>query len=306
MQYAHLEPGIREIVKDFNDQGCPCPSGLDIQTRRQGYLQTVSLAGQAEDVFQVQDTCIDGIPLRIFKPSTADNLPVLVYFHGGCFISGDFATHDQQMRKLANLSGAMVIGVGYRLAPEHSYPAAHEDAYQACELIYRHCREWGGDPEKISLAGDSAGGHLCLSTSLRLRDKGDWLPEKQILIYPMLDAEGKSESYRAYGKQYVITRNMLLSGFELYLAGTGIEAEHPQISLLNRSDFAGLPPTHILTAEFDPLVDEGEQLYRQLLEAGVDATCTRYLGVIHGFFQLSALSPSARQAIAQVAALIKE
>ncbi|WDE07475.1 alpha/beta hydrolase [Thalassomonas viridans] len=306
MQYEHFEPGIREIVQDFNEQGCPCPAGLDIHSRRQGYLQTVGLAGAAEQVFLVEDKAVDGIRLRIFKPSADADLAVVIYFHGGCFISGDFTTHDQQMRKLANLSGAMVIGVDYRLAPEFTYPAAHDDAYRASELIYRHCREWGGDPQRITLAGDSAGGHLCLSTSLRLRDKGTWLPEKQILIYPMLDAGGKSDSYRAYGKRYVITRDMLLSGFDLYLAGSGIDKQDPDISLLNRRDFTGLPPTHILTAEFDPLVDEGELLYRNLLAAGVDASCCRYLGVIHGFFQLSGISHSARQAIAQVAGLLNE
>ena len=123
----------------------------------------------------------------------------------------------------------------------------------------------------------------------------------------MLDATGKSESYRAYGKQYVITRDMLLSGFGALSGRKLVLINKTRRSVyLNYGDFAGLPPTHILTAEFDALADEGEQLHRQLLEAGVDVTCTRYFGVIHGFFQLSAVSSSARQAIAQVAALIKE
>ncbi|WDD97159.1 alpha/beta hydrolase [Thalassomonas actiniarum] len=303
MKYKQLEPGIRELVQAFNDAGCPSGAGLDIKSRRRGYLETVSLAGTAEQVFLVQDKVIDGIPLRIFKPCADNNLAVVIYFHGGCFVSGDFATHDQQMRKLANLSGAMVIGVDYRLAPEFTYPAAHDDAYRASQLIYQHCREWGGDPQKIILAGDSAGGHLCLNTSLRLRDEGNWLPKKQVLIYPMLDARGESESYVAYGENYLITREMLLSGFDLYLAGSNIAKQDPQISPLYHRDLTGLPQTHVLTAEFDPLLNEGEQLYRNLLEAGVDARCRRYLGVIHGFFQLSGVSPSAREAVEHVAGL---
>ncbi|WP_281561698.1 alpha/beta hydrolase [Thalassomonas sp. RHCl1] len=304
MKYKQFEPGIRELVQAFNDAGCPSGADQDIESRRQGYLDTVSLAGAAEQVLLVQDKVIDGISLRVFKPSADDNLAVVIYFHGGCFVSGDFATHDQQMRKLANLSGAMVIGVDYRLAPEFSYPAAHDDAYRASQLIYQHCREWGGDPHKIILAGDSAGGHLCLNTSLRLRDEGSWLPKKQVLIYPMLDAKGASESYLTYGEHYLITREMLLSGFELYLGASKIDKQDPQISPLYRKDLAGLPQTHILTAEFDPLLNEGEQLYRNLLAAGVDARCRRYLGVIHGFFQLSGVSGSAQEALEHVAGLL--
>ena len=301
MNFTHIEPGIRELVQGFNDAGCPSVSDVDIHSRRQGYLDTIFLAGEAEQVFQVEDKCIEGISIRVFKPKANKKLPVVVYFHGGCFISGDFATHDQQMRKLANLSGVMLVAVKYRLAPEYTFPTAHDDAYRASQLIYQHCLEWGGDPKNLIFAGDSAGGHLSLITSLRLRNEGSWQLKKQILIYPMLDATGTGESYSTYGENYIVTAEMLLSGVELYLGNTGISKKHPEISPIFREDLADLPQTYILTAEYDPLLNEGEQLHRRLLEAGVDSQCCRYLGVTHGFLQLSGVSSSARSALKLVA-----
>ncbi|MCG7536070.1 alpha/beta hydrolase [Pseudoalteromonas sp. OOF1S-7] len=298
-----LEPGIKKIVSEFISAGCPSVRSLSIAERRQGYLDSVELAGACEPVCQCTDIEIHGLMLRIYRPSAQGILPVAIYFHGGCFVSGGFETHEQQLSKLANLSGAMVIAIRYRLAPEHVYPAAHDDAFNAAQLIRQHCAQWDGDPDNISLIGDSAGGHLSLVTALRLKEKADWLPARQILIYPMLDATTSSRSYQEYGTHYVITKEALESGYELYFKQ--VSRTHPEASPLFRSDLAGLPETHIITAQFDPLVDEGEQLYRTLLEAGVPVQCRRYLGVIHGFFQLSAISRAARESIAQVAGLIR-
>ena len=142
----------------------------------------------------------------------------------GCFVSGDFDTHDQQLRKLANSSGAIVVAVKYRLAPEHVYPAAHDDCFRAVEVVHKHCAEWGGNRDNIVLAGDS---------------------------------------YVKNGDHYMVTRDTLVTGYEMYMKD--LPAADAEASPLNRDDLAGLPETHILTAEFDPLVDEGEQLYRNLV-----------------------------------------
>ncbi len=148
-------------------------------------------------------------------------------------------------------------------------------------------------------AGDSAGGHLALVTALRLKAKAAWQPAQLILIYPMLDPTASMASYLSNGDDYVITRDTLLSGYEMYLAST--PANHPDACPLWREDFNGLPPVHILTAEFDPLRDEGEVLYRRLTEQGVESSCQRYLGVIHGFFQLGGVSNAARDAMRDIA-----
>ncbi|QTL36394.1 alpha/beta hydrolase [Pseudoalteromonas viridis] len=303
MVNVSLESGIEKIVSEFIEAGCPSARAQSIDERRQGYLDSVGLAGECEPVYQITDLEINGLILRIYRPSAQAKLPVAVYFHGGCFVSGGFETHEQQLRKLANLSGAMVIAIRYRLAPEYGYPAAHDDAFNATQLIRQQCAQWGGDPDNISLVGDSAGGHLSLVTALRLKEKTDWLPARQILIYPMLDATASSRSYQEHGTHYIITREALESGYELYF--DQVPRTHPEASPILRSDLAGLPETHIITAQFDPLVDEGEQLYRTLLEVGVPVQCRRYLGVIHGFFQLSAISAAARESIAHVASLIR-
>ena len=302
VSHLYLDNGISQLVSSFIEAGCPSVKEQTIEARRQGYRDSVQLAGEKEFVYQVDDKQIDGATLRIFKPSVDCNLPIVIYFHGGCFVSGDFETHDQQLRKLANLSGSIIVAVKYRLAPEHTFPAAHDDAFHASQVIYENCKEWGGNPENIILTGDSAGGHICLVTSLRLREKAAWLPTKQVLIYPMLDATAASQSYINNGDKYIITRDTLLTGFDMYLGD--LPRQHPEASPLFRKDLAGLPETHILTAEFDPLLDEGELLYRNLISAGVKTQCRRYLGAIHGFFQLSGVSQAARESIKHVADII--
>lgn len=297
-----LEKGIAELVQQANQtrsEGRP-----DIEQRRQGYLDSCVLAGEKMPISEIVDTQLEGYKLRVYRPSADDNLPVLIYFHGGCFVSGGFETHDQQLRYIAHRAQALVIAVAYRLAPEHRFPAAHDDAYFATLAIQRECATWGGDVNNISLAGDSAGGHLCLSTCVRLKREHGILPRQQILIYPMLDATASSKSYVEFGDDYVITKDMLLSGFEMYLEGTGVQTTDPRVSPLFCNDLLGLPATHILTAEFDPLVDEGERLYRKLRDAGVDAYCRRYLGVIHGFIQLGGICRSAHIALDDIAALL--
>lgn len=299
----NLEPGIRKLVAQFIEAGRPSVRQQSIQERRLGYLSTIDLAGKAVHVWDIFDQTINGLPLRIYKPSEQINLPILIYYHGGCFVSGDFDTHDRQLRMLANLGCCLVVAVDYRLAPEHVYPAAHDDAIKAAYIIRKYASTWGGNPDDITLAGDSAGGHLALVTCLRLKDQGQWMPKRQVLIYPMLDATASSDSYKKFGNDYVITRDALLSGFEAYLSNN-IPLNHPEASPLFRNDLKGLPETHILTAEFDALVDEGEALYRRLLESGVEAQCRRYLGVNHGFFQLAGISSAAKKAIEDVASIV--
>lgn len=306
MSRVVLEAGIQQLVREFIEAGRPSSAQMPVSERREGYIRSTVLAGPTKSIYKVEDRQCDEIPLRLYYGAAGSDLPVLVYFHGGCFVSGGFATHDQQLREIAHQSGAIVVAVQYRLAPEHVYPAAHDDALRVANHVYHSCTEWGGSPEKLMLAGDSAGGHLALVTCLRLRDLGEWLPSKQILIYPMLDAHGSSASYQRFGEDYVITRDTLLSGFDMYLSGSGVAKSHPEISPLHRLDLQGLPETHIMTAECDPLRDEGEDLYRRLINAGVQAQCRRYLGVIHGFFQLSGISPAARECVTQVASILRQ
>lgn len=300
----YLEAGIKSLVEEFQINGKPCPSLQTIAERRAGYIGSTVLAGESPTLEREFLDVINGIQIKVYKPASEVNLPVTIYFHGGCFISGGFETHEVQLRQIAVLSHTIVICIKYRLAPEHTYPAAHDDVYQAVLGIKEHGHKYGGDTNHVVFVGDSAGAQLALSTSLRLKKLQPWLPNQQILIYPMLDPQGSSQSYIENGTDYIITARMLLSGFELYTNHDAEIAAEPELNLLT-NDLSGLPMTTIITAEYDPLRDEGEELYRSLLSQGVDAYCERYLGVIHGFFQLSGVSGSAMRCIATVSKQIK-
>lgn len=296
----YLEAGIKKLVDEFQANGKVCPSKQSILERRNGYIASTVLAGDNVTIDSEFLDVVNGIEVKIYKPTSKSDLPITVYFHGGCFVSGSFETHDIQMRQIALQSNSIVVCIKYRLAPEFTYPAAHDDVYQAVLGIKENGHKWGGDTQHLTFIGDSAGGQLALATTLRLKKLQQWLPRKQILIYPMLDPSGKSQSYKDNATDYVITAKMLLSGFNLYANDDSNVKAMPELNLLSE-DFSGLPTTSIITAEFDPLCDEGEQLYKLMIAQGVDVYCERYLGVIHGFFQLAGISGAARRCIASIA-----
>ncbi|HEE0121143.1 TPA: alpha/beta hydrolase [Citrobacter gillenii] len=295
-----LEKGIADLVAEFIAAGRPSSRKQNIDDRRAGYIASTALAGEKEIRVASEDIVLEGMTFRVISPLSATrSLPCVIYYHGGCFVSGGFATHDNQLRQLAFYSGCRVIAVQYRLAPKHAFPAAHDDAESGANIIWKYAEELGVDRNRVTFAGDSAGGHLALVTALRQKAARQWQPAQLILIYPMLDATASFASYISNGQDYIITRDTLLSGYEMYLPHT--DPQHPEASPLWRDDLTGLPPVHIITAEFDPLRDEGEALYQRLQEQRVDCSCQRYLGVIHGFFQLGGVSQAARNAMRDVA-----
>ena len=299
-----LEKGIDKLVQEFIAAGRPSSRKQSIDDRRSGYVASTALAGEKETRVQVETLVLEDLTFRVFSPLNAPELlPAAIYYHGGCFISGGFDTHDNQLRQLACYGNCRVVAIQYRLAPEHSFPAAHDDAEKGADLVWQYADKLGVDKNRITFCGDSAGGHLALVTALRLKAKGLWQPVQLILIYPMLDATASFESYTLNGMDYVITRDTLLSGYEIYLAGA--DRKHPEVSPLWREDFSGLPAVHIVTAEYDPLCDEGEALFQRLTEQGVTCTAQRWLGVIHGFFQLGGISQSARDIMRDIAGRIQ-
>lgn len=299
-----LEQEIANLVNDFVAGGRPSCRDQTFDERRAGYIASTALAGDTETRVNISDVIIGDILLRIFSPLNDDKLSsAIVYYHGGCFVSGGFVTHDNQFRQLAFLSGCRVIAVQYRLAPEHIYPAAHDDAEHAANIVWQHAEMLKVDRNKITLMGDSAGGHLALITALRVKNIAQWLPRKLILIYPMLDATASCDSYKLNGSDYVLTEDTFLSGYEAYFSG--LDLEHPEASPLFRKDFNGLPPVHIITAEYDPLRDEGEELFSRMIQQGVKCTAQRYLGVIHGFFQLGGISQTARNLMQDICGIVE-
>ena len=241
------------------------------------------------------------IPVRVYRPGSAP-APVLVYLHGGGWVLGSVVTAHGVCATLARSSGCAVVSVDYRLAPEHRFPAAVEDAWAATAWIAEHAEEIGGRPGALAVGGDSAGGNLSAVLALRARDAG--LPlALQLLVYPVLDADLDTSSYREFADGYWLTRYAMEWFWEQYLPEG--DRFQPEASPLRAPDHAGVAPACVITAEYDVLRDEGEAYARRLAGAGVPVTLSRYDGQIHGFFRLPGVIDRARDALDEAAAALR-
>jgi len=244
------------------------------------------------------------IGLRVYTPVGPGPHPAIVYYHGGGWVIGSLETHDHLCRALTNRCGSVVISVDYRLAPEHPFPAAPNDSYTALRAVIDNAQELGVDPERISVAGDSAGGNLAAVVSLMARDRGGPLPRAQVLIYPATDRPTTTASYRENGEGYLLTRASMEWFWGHYLTGDAGAGANPLASPARAASLRGLPPALIITAEFDPLRDEGEAYAERLREAGVPTRCSRYDGAIHDFVRASFLMDQGKEAIEEIAAFL--
>ncbi|WP_081417575.1 alpha/beta hydrolase [Paenibacillus sp. Soil522] len=225
--------------------------------------------------------------LRIYRPLKKGVLPAIVFYHGGGFVICDVEKYDPLCRKLAAVTECAVVSVDYRLAPEHKFPVAAEEAIFAARWVAGHCTSLGFDLEKLFVAGDSAGGNLAAVVAQQVRDEGGPGIAGQILICPMADFSQEYESMRLFASGYFLNRNVL-DYFTRHYLHDEADRTHPLASpMLGR--LAGLPPTLIMTAEYDPVRDEGEMYGRRLIEAGVKVTLSRYPGMIHGFYAMTDL-----------------
>ena len=268
------------------------------------------------EVARVEDRSAPGpggdIPVRIYWPQTpqadARSLPLVVFFHGGGWVICDLDTHDETCRTLANGSGAIVVSVDYRLAPEDRFPAAAEDAYAATVWAAEHAAELGADANRVGVAGDSAGGNLAAVVPLMARDKGGPPLRFQLLIYPVTDVSPARNDYPSKsdnGTGYFLTTEHMEWYRDKYLP-EGDDGSAPYISPVRAADFAGLPPALVITAEYDPLRDEGETYARKLKEAGVPADVERCSGMFHGFFGLAMVLDGARAANERAATALRD
>jgi acetyl esterase len=231
-------------------------------------------------------------------------LPVVVYFHGGGFVIGDIATHDAICHRLAAGVPALVVSVDYRLAPEHPFPAAVEDCDAATGWVSAHAVELGADPARLAVAGDSAGGNLATVVARHARDRGGPPVAFQLLIYPGIDMTRSFPSHSENGEGYLLDTDTMTWFLGNYLADA--DPRHPDASPIFAEDLSNLPPALVLTAEFDPLRDEGEAYAQRLREAGVVATTSRYDGMIHAFYGLDGILDSAKSATAETTAALRD
>jgi acetyl esterase len=236
--------------------------------------------------------------------STAGARPIIVWYHGGGFVIGDLQTADTTCRKLALGTGALVVSVDYRLAPEHPFPASPDDAIAALRWIVDHAKELGGDPARVAVGGDSAGGNLAAVTALQARDEGISL-RYQLLVYPVTDLTMSSTSHEENGEGYLLTRDSMDWFIGHYVGSSGAEIKDPRLSPLHADDVRGVAPALVITAEFDPLRDEGEAYGERLRDAGVDVEVRRFDGQVHAFFSLASITPAANEAMELATAKLK-
>ncbi len=298
---------LRRLVSLARDESASAYGKLSPQQGRARIRAGAAAAsGPKHSEPSVFDTAIPGpegeIPARFYEPHGIglENRPLIVYFHGGGWTVGDLDTCDSVCRFLALHTPAAVLSVGYRLAPEHPFPAAVEDALAAYRWAALDNARLGIDPARIAVAGDSAGGNLAAAVSLLARDEGDPSPAMQALIYPVTDVDGGQQSRDTFAKGFLLGRADM-DWFERHYLPPDVDRADPRVSVLRAADLSGLPPAYVTTAGFDPLRDEGEAYAARMREAGVEVTLRRHPGLIHGFANMTAISRTAHGAMLELA-----
>ena len=301
-----LDPGIATILQQMSTSGVPAVSSGDVPTAR-AVLRSMSLGASGTPPGEPavggvrSDTIAGSIPVRVYSPDAALGVPTIVFFHGGGFVIGDLDTHDSIARRLCHDVGAVVVSVGYRLAPEHPFPAGVEDADAAVRWVASHIADFGGDPARIAVAGDSAGANLAAVAAQSAAAAGIRLAA-QLLAYPTTDPGGDYPSTSENADGYFLTRADMSWFFSHYI---GIDLQDtrvreletdPRVAPMRAASLAGLAPAIVATAEFDPLRDDGNAYAAALAAAGVPVEHRQFPGLIHGFWDMGAASEGAEQA----------
>ena len=306
-----LDPAAQNLLDVLVAAGRPKVWQVTPAEAREG-LRALAEAADAKNVAigSIENATLPGpagpLPYRSYTPVDAapDPLPALIYFHGGGFVIGDLDTHDGLCRLLANASGCRILSVGYRLAPEHKFPAGVEDACAALAWVLTHARELGIDENRIAVGGDSAGATLSAVVCQLAKARCGPKLVLQLLLYPATVTGVDTPSRLALAEGYLLEKKSIEWFFEHYVE-PGTDPIDPRLSPLIADDLSGLPPAHIHTAEFDPLVDEGKAYADKLARAGVAVEYTCHAGMIHHFFCLAGAIPYARAAIANAGAAMK-
>ena len=300
-----LDPQARAVLDMLASLGSP-PLGTVSAAEARAAQAARPLPPRAP-VARVEDGAVptpDGdVAVRIYTPEGQAPFPVLVWYHGGGWVLGTLETTDHTCRELANTASCVVVSVDYRLAPEHKFPASVDDSERAYQWVLTNAASFGGDPDRVAVGGDSAGGNLATVVCLRARERGHRLPIFQLLVYPVTDFDFERPSYQANGDGYFLTGQAMRWFWEQYVREAA-DMTHPHASPMRAADLAGLPPALIITAEFDPLRDEGEAYAERLRQAGVPVTLSRYDGMIHGFFGMYWAVDKGRAAIREASSAL--
>lgn len=301
-----LDPQIEAILASLTAQGKPDWSQITPEMLRQA--TKMPPPEQPEPVGSVDDRLIPGvasdIPVRIYRPDIAGPLPLMVYYHGGGFVIGDLDSHDNLCRAFCNALPAVVVSVDYRLAPEHRFPAAVEDAYTAVCWAADHAGELGADARRLIVAGDSAGGNLAAVVCQQARDEKGPEIAHQVLLYPVCDADLERESYTRLGQGYFLETEMMRWFWDNYLPDVAMSVD-PRACPVRADNLWGVPAATIIIGEYDPLNGEGRAYAERLRAAGVPVYLQEYTGVIHGFMSFIGVADQADRAFAEVVTAVQ-
>ncbi|MCM1972439.1 MULTISPECIES: alpha/beta hydrolase [Streptomyces] len=294
-----------EIAKVLAGLPAPPPGPLEPAAMRAAEEADVPPAEERLPLHTVEDLTADtdagDVPVRVYTPTDAEQHGLLVYFHGGAFFLGSLETHDHIARALAKETGLKVVSVGYRRAPEAAYPAGLDDCYAVTRWVAGHGEKLGWDGATLAVAGDSSGGTFAAAVAARAHDDGFDRITHQILYYPSLDLDFDEDRYPSL-RENAVGYGLETAGlrpFNSFYLNSGADPGDPLVSPIKRTDLTGLPPALIVTAEYDPLRDEGELYGRRLREAGVRATVSRYSGAGHGFVQHFSWLPAYQRVYAE-------
>ena len=295
-----LHPSAETMIQVLADMGMTFTPETTPEDRRAAMTAaTTNPAFPKHPVHEVTDRTIPGpagaIPVRVYKPRDATNLPLVLWFHGGGWVTGNLDTHDQVCRLLCDAVDAVVVSVDYRLAPEAKFPAAADDCMSAYEWALAHAADVGADAQRIAIGGDSAGGNLAAVVALCARHEQLPQPKLQLLVYPVTDYEFDSPAMIDNAKGYFLEAESMRWFYEHY-ANTPADYDDWRFSPVRAPDVAGVAPAVVITAEFHPLRDQGEYYGRRLRAAGVPTEVVRADGLIHGFFGMHAFMPPGRHA----------
>ena len=294
---------VNPKIQYFLDQMNTMPLSMDQVTPEAMRSSESSglMALQKEPVEKVEDRTISlagrNIPIRIYTPKSEGPYPALVFYHGGGWVLGSIESHDAVCRELANLAACVVISVEYRLAPEHKFPSAVDDAYESLEWVASRAAELGIDPDRIAVGGDSAGGNLATVACLIAKERHGPRVVHQLLLYPSAGPAADYPSMTENGEGYLLTREMM-GWFQSHYLQSAEDRSHPYLSPILSNELEGLPSATILTAQYDPLRDVGIAYAEKLQSHGVEVFHKNYEDLIHGFANFTSFVPEARQAVA--------
>ena len=307
-----LDPQIEYVLGLIEQSPNPELHTVSAEEARQIFEATApALNVRPEGIFRSEDRWIDGVEgkilIRIYtphEPAPGELLPILVFYHGGGFVIGSLDSYDNLCRAIANRTDCIVVSVDYRLAPEHKFPAAVDDALEAYQWVIDHAGELDGDAGRMAIGGDSAGGNITAVTAIGIRDEGYMVPLLQILIYPVAGGAPETPSHYEFAEGLLLTRASILWFYDQYLDRPE-DVTDPRFAPLLADDLSDLPPALVIVAGHDPLRDEGIAYADRLGQAGVEAELVNYEGMVHGFLSLADAVDQGKLAIDRVATALR-